>query len=235
MRTRKTILFNSLAMLACGLIIVTGTLFADRTADSADGLGELPAVPTEGRGVSTYDNAIGYDDGECDYVLGNGWPFMHFDAIAGCTSSLNITGVWAAHVSNVSTPPPIDMVTIQTGVTAPAAIGSGSASGLTTPIQKIGDYCATAGAPAWSALDTPVPLTASQDFFIGLFQGSTASPQYVSLGGDSDNPVGRAWWAASWGAYSPAALSSLVTNWMMRVTVDGPGCVPVELMSFSIE
>ncbi|MFN7973530.1 MAG: hypothetical protein U0166_14465 [Acidobacteriota bacterium] len=61
------------------------------------------------------------------------------------------------------------------------------------------------------------------------------------VGRDSNGtPAGRIWFLCSvcgMTAYSPAALSGLGLggNWMIRLTVEDAGCVPVELMHFGVE
>jgi len=77
----------------------------------------------------------------------------------------------------------------------------------------------------------------TNSFFAGL-KPSAAQP-VMMMGQDTNGPSNLMHWAnmSFYGQQGPTFLNNSmgVRNWMLRVTVEDVNCVPVELMSFSID
>ncbi len=244
--SRKTLFF---VVLAAVCLAVTATVtFADRVGPRVNGEfvdlsairpGDLPEINREGSMTVTPKAADGrslsvlqLDDGGCEgeftWAM---YAFNEFDVPPQCIQSgLQIVGV-TAHVANAITVAQSPF-TLRQGGADPGALGTGSPR----PISMAGNsLCAgNTTAMASAALPSPATVTGTSNFFAGL----VVQPNQVAF--DNNTANGMRAWAQEYfggGTYNPAAMHAYfgMGAWMIRVTVEDTDCVPVELMSFSIE
>ncbi len=176
---------------------------------------------------------LSFDDGTCESGLGAGTTmhvtdFVDFDVPTQCIQAgLEIIGV----TTRLNTGMPISTFAFaQAGATPPPA-GSASLAPI-APIPAFGPCPATS--LATRAIEPGAAIiTGTSNFFAGVRAAGF-------VGRDTNGPpAGRIWLNCSFCGmtqYSPTTLTNLGLggNWMIRVTVENPPCIPVELMEFVV-
>ena len=205
--------------------------------------GELPPVAAgpmkveqdPERGLSQ----LSWDDGVAESgFIGPGYPwysvFQKFNVPAQCIQSgLSIRNV-TAMVWKQGTDVPVTQFLLRQNDPDPWGTGTTVAiAGITGATSFIGGQTwQTASIPSGAAvIDTAV------GFFAGLKPGTGSTTMVMGM--DTNGASNLMHWGNGlwYGQQSPAAIGSYfgIKNFMLRVTVEDVNCVPVELMSFSIE
>jgi len=175
---------------------------------------------------------LSFDDGTCESGLGANVPvtdLVEFDVPTQCVQAgLDIIGL----TTRMNTATGTAFAFAQAGATPPAA-GAVASIPLASAIPPFGPCPETLLTKRVIGPGAAV-ITGTSNFFAGLMTPSGFA------GRDTDGPAaGRIWLnCATCGMtqYSPTTLANigLGGNWMIRVAVEPPGCIPVELMDFRI-
>lgn len=175
---------------------------------------------------------LSFDDGTCEAGLGAGvtvTALVDFDVPTQCIQAgLEIIGLTARMNTGTGTA----FAFGQAGATPPSA-GAVSTVQLATALPPLGPCPDTLLTKRVIGPGAAV-ITDTSNFFAGLITPSGFA------GRDTNSPpAGRIWLnCAACGntQYSPTDLSNLGLggNWMIRVAVEEPNCIPVELMEFIV-
>ena len=177
---------------------------------------------------------LSFDDGTCESGLGVGTTvfvtdFVDFDVPATCVQAgFAIVGV----TTRLNTGQSIQTFAFgQSGATPPPVTGINTAR-LRTAIPAVGP-CPATTLTSRTIEPSDAVITATANFFAGVRAAGI-------VGRDTNGPpAGRIWLnCATCGMtqYSPTTLFNLGLggNWMIRVVVENPCTIPVELMDFTV-
>ncbi len=253
MRNRKSVLVFAVILTTAAM---AGSVLADNERPNLERLakrfgvdsasirpGEMPPVSAgpmkvekdAERGLSQ----LSWDNGDAESgFIGPGYPwysvFQKFDVPGQCIQSgLSIRNV-TAMVWKQGTDVPVTQFLLRQNDPDPWGTGTTVAiTGITGSQSFIGGQTwQTASIPSGAAV-----IDNTVGFFAGLKPG--AGTTTMIMGMDTDGASNLMHWANGlwYGQQSPAAIGSYfgIKNFMLRVTVEDVNCVPVELMSFSIE
>jgi hypothetical protein len=198
-----------------------------------DTLPEIDRVAMDARrGLKQSTVLLQYDDGSCEGGLGltgGSWSSL-VDFDVPTTYLMGGRSLLAFSVK-ANTNTAMSFVLYQAGSTP--GVGARTAIPLSPPI--IGDGPCPSTAPLQYQAIPPgaAVITNTSNFFAGFFGNAF-------LGRDTNGvSAGRMWICTSSaaGCYSPTYLASLGFggNWMIRVTVDNSGWIPVELSGFGVD